>query len=190
MRLALILSKLNSMLTNIANFNNNGDWLYLVIGAIVVDFIVIVLTKYPGPEPYFKVRALNEWYDRFGLLAAISDIGSALIGIGAARYIYTWASFTGPLLFIACIIGFQLFHDIFFYLAIILKIPKGENQMIDVFKSYAAENGGKILVADALILLGTAGVGSFLKSLPTHYTVSTGLLATYAMTYILYTKRA
>lgn len=178
------------MLTNIANYNQNGDWFYLVIGAIVVDFIVIVLAKYPGLNPYFKVTALNEWYDRFGVLAAISDIGSALIGIAAARYIYTLANFKGSLLFIVCIIAFQLFHDIFFYLAVILKLPKGENQMIDVFKSYAAENGGKILVADALILLGTAGIGSFLKSLPAHYTVSTGLLATYAMTYTLYTKRA
>ena len=177
------------MFSNITNYNQNGDWFYLVIGAIVVDFIVIVLAKYPGPDPYFKVRALNEWYDRFGVLAAISDITSALIGFGAARYIYTWASFKGSLLFAACIIAFQLFHDAFFYLAVILKLPKGENQMIDVFKSYAAENGSKILVADALILLGTAGIGSFLKSLPAHYTVSTGLLSIYAMTYILYTKR-
>lgn len=178
------------MLTNITNYSQNGDWFYLGIGAIVVDFIVIVLAKYPGPDPYFKVKALNEWYQRFGFLAALSDIGSALIGIAAARYIYTLAEFKGSLLFIACIIGFQLFHDAFFYLAIILKLPVGENQMIDVFKKYAAENGSKILGADALILLGTAGIGSFLKSLPAHYTVSTGLLSIYAMTYILYTKPA
>jgi hypothetical protein len=178
------------MLTNITNFNQNGDWFYLVIAAIVVDFIVIALAKYPGPQPYFKVTALNEWYQRFGVLAAISDITSALIGIAAARYIYTSVGFKGPLLFVACIIAFQLFHDAFFYLAVILKLPTGENQMIDVFKSYAAENGSKILVADALILLGTAAIGSFLKSLPAHYTVSTGLLSIYAMTYILYTKRA
>lgn len=178
------------MFADITNYNNNSDWFYLVTGAIVVDFIVIVLAKYPGPDPYFKVKALNDWYQRFGALAAISDIGSALIGIAAARYIYTLAGLTGPLLFTACIIAFQLFHDAFFYLAVILKLPKGENQMIDVFKSYAAENGSKILVADALILLGTAGIGSFLKALPAHFTVSTGLLSIYAMTYILYTKPA
>lgn len=178
------------MLTNIANFNNNVDWFYIVIGAIVVDFIVIVLAKYPGPDPYFKVNALNDWYERFGAVAAASDITSALIGIAAARYIYTSFGLKNPLLFIACIVAFQLFHDVFFYLAVILKLPAGENQMIDVFKAYATENGAKILVADALILLGTAAIGSFLKALPLHYTVSTALVSIYAMTYILYTKRA
>jgi hypothetical protein len=152
------------MFTNITNYNQTGDWFYLVIAAIVVDFVVIVMSKYAGPRPFFKVAALNDWYTRFGALAAASDITSALI------------------------VGFQLFHDAFFYLAVIKPLPTGENQMIDVFKAYAAENGAMILVADALILLSTAGLGSVLKGLPVHYTVSTAFVSIYAMTYILYTK--
>ena len=62
--------------------------------------------------------------------------------------------------------------------------------MIDVFKAYAAENGSKILVADAAILIASAGIGSALKALPAHYTVSVALVTMYAMTYIFYTKRA
>jgi hypothetical protein len=176
------------MSSNITNYNQTGDWFYIVTAAIVVDFVVIVMTKYAGPRPFFKVGALNDWYTRFGALAAISDITSALIGVAAARYIYTGLGLSGALAFAACIVAFQLAHDIFFYLAVILPIPTGENQMIDVFKAYAAENGAMILVADALILLSTAGLGAFLKGLPAHYTVATGLLSTYAMTYILYTK--
>jgi len=147
-----------------------------------------VMTRYAGPRPFFKVDALNDWYTRFGALAAISDITSALIGVAAARYIYTGLALKGVLAFAACIVAFQLAHDIFFYLAVILPVPTGENEMIDVFKAYAAENGAMILVADALILLSTAGLGAFLKSLPAHYTVSTALASIYAMTYILYTK--
>jgi hypothetical protein len=176
------------MSSNITNYNQTGDWFYIVTAAIVVDFVVIVMTKYAGPRPFFKVGALNDWYTRFGALAAISDITSALIGVAAARYIYTGLGLSGALAFAACIVAFQLVHDIFFYLAVILPIPTGENQMIDVFKAYAAENGAMILVADALILLSTAGLGAVLKGLPAHYTVATGLLSTYAMTYILYTK--
>ena len=172
----------------ITNYNQTGDWFYIVTAAIVVDFVVIVMTRYAGPRPFFKVAALNDWYTRFGALAAISDITSALIGVAAARYIYTGLGLNGVLAFAACIVAFQLAHDIFFYLAVILPVPTGENEMIDVFKAYAAENGAMILVADALILLSTAGLGAVLKSLPAHYTVSTALTSIYAMTYILYTK--
>ena len=178
------------MLTNITNYNQNSDWFFLITAASVVDYLVILMTRYPGPDPYFKVKALNEWYDRFGLVAAICDVGSALIGLAAARYIYTLAGFSGAPMFLVCIIGFQLFHDILFYLAIIKPTPRGQNQMIDVFKAYAAENGSKILVADAAILIASAGIGSALKALPAHYTVSVALVTMYAMTYIFYTKRA
>lgn len=174
------------MLTNITNYNQTGDWFYLVIAAIVVDFVGIVMAKYN--IILNNQVALNEWYTRFGALAAASDITSVLIGIAAARYIYTAMGFKGVAAFVACIVGFQLFHDIFFYLAVIKPIPKGENQMIDVFKAYAVENGAMILVADALILLSTAGLGSVLKGLPVHYTVSTAFVTIYAMTYILYTN--
>jgi hypothetical protein len=176
------------MFADITNYRNTSDWYFIGVAAIVVDLVVILMTRYAGTNPSFKVQALSEWYDRFGFAAALSDILSALIGIAAARYIYTAAGFKGVLAFVACIILFQLFHDIFFYVAVIKPMKKGENQMIDVFKSYAEENGGKILVADALILLSTAGIGAALKGLPFHYTVGTGLVTTYALTYVLYTK--
>jgi hypothetical protein len=177
------------MLTNIANFNNNADWFYLIVAVIVVDLVVILLARYPGRQPYFKVGALNDWYDRFGAVAVLGDLLSLLIGLAGARYIYTLAGFSTPLMFVAAILIFQAIHDIFFYVAVIRPLPKGANGMIDVFKTYADENGAKILVADALMLLASAATASGLKALPAHYTVSTGLLATYAMTYTLYTKR-
>jgi hypothetical protein len=170
----------------ITNYNQTGDWFYIVIAAIVVDFIGIVMAKYN--IILNNQVSLNEWYTRFGALAAVSDITSVLIGIAAARYIYTAMGFKGVAAFVACIVGFQLLHDAFFYLAVIRPLPKGENAMIDVFKAYAAENGAMILGADALILLATAGLGSLLKDLPAHYSISTAFVTIYAMTYILYTS--
>jgi hypothetical protein len=93
-------------------------------------------------------------------------------------------------MFVVCIIGFQLLHDILFYLTIIQPAEPGSNQMIDVFKSYAAENGAKILVADAAMLIASAAVVSALKGLAFHYTVSVALVTVYAMTYTFYAKRA
>jgi hypothetical protein len=60
--------------------------------------------------------------------------------------------------------------------------------MIDVFKSYAKENGAKILVADALMLIGSVLIADILKGLPAHFTVSATLITLYALCYIIYTK--
>jgi hypothetical protein len=178
------------MLENITNYKNLGDWFYLIPAAFVVDFIVVITSKYPGKTPLFSQPniALNEWYNRFGIAAVGADVLSALIGIMVARYIYTYLGLKGPWLFLLVIILFQLCHDLFFYFFVILPIPQGHNQMIDVFKAYGKETGPQILVADALILIGTALIGSFLKSIPDHYTVATSFVTLYSLCYALYTK--
>lgn len=176
------------MFGDVSNYKNEGDWLYLVTGAVVVDLVVIFMSKYLG-QPVLGIKTLNDWYTQFGLLAAGADILSVLMGLFFARLIY--AQLGGPIwVFIASILGFQLFHDVLFYLGVILPLPKGENAMIDVFKAYAVENGHKILFADAAIMLGSVGVASFLKALRPVYTTGTLLVALYALCYILYTKSA
>jgi len=172
----------------LTDYNNVSDWFYIIVAALLVDFIVIVLAKYPGQDPVFKVKSLNEWYDRFGAFAVISDVTSLLIGIAVTRYIYTNLNLENPLYFFIILGLFQLAHDLFFFIAIITPITKGENQMIDVFKSYAKENGAKILLADAAMLFSTVIISDLLNSLPDHYTVTTGIITLYALSYIVFTK--
>jgi hypothetical protein len=176
------------LLQNITDYKQIRDWLYLIPAAFVVDFVVIFLTKYPGSNPSFNVDSLNTWYTKFDSRAVGSDVLSALLGILIARYIYTFFGFKNPLLFLVVLLLVQLAHDAFFYFYVIQPLPKGHNAMIDVFKSYAAENGSKIYIADALILLFTAIIGSFLKSIPIHYTIGVSFLTFYAIIYILYTR--
>jgi hypothetical protein len=176
------------MITNITNYQNTGDWFYLIPAAVLVDLVVIFLAKYPGADPFFKVEALNDWYDKFGIAAVSSDVLSALIGVMFARYIYTGLGFKGVFWFIAVLLLFQVAHDMFFYLVVILGLPKGHNAMIDVFKNYATENGFKILVADSLIMLSTVTGASILKNMADHWTVATSLLSLYSLTYIIYTR--
>lgn len=177
------------MLSNITNFNNLNDWFYLIPAVILIDFIGLVLEKYPGNSPYFKVKTLDDWYTKFGILAVGSDVLSILIGIMVARYIYTTLNLNNPIYFIIILLVFQLLHDALFYLAVIKPLPKGHNQMIDVFKSYGDENGGKILVADALLMLASVAAGSVLKSLPDHYTIAVSFITLYSLCYILYTRK-
>jgi len=176
------------MLENITNYKNVGDWFYLATAALVVDFIVVVREKYPRSNAYINVKSLDEWYTKFGSVAVASDILATLIGIMVTRYIYTSLKLNNPLYFLAILVCFQIFHDIFFNIFVIKRMPKGHNEMIDVFKSYTQENGHKILVVDAILMLSSVGLGSFLKMLPSHYTIITAFITLYSFTYILYTR--
>jgi len=168
--------------------NSISDWFYIVPAATFIDFIVVVLVKYAGKDPFFKVKSLNDWYSKFGIFAVLSDITSLLIGIGASRFIYTFLKQNNILSFFLILFVFQLFHDIFFYLAVIRPLPKGENEMIDVFKEYAEENGAKILGADYLMLFFSICLASYMSSLNKNYTISGFILTIYAFCYIVFTR--
>lgn len=172
---------------DISNANNTNDLLFITTAAIVVDVVVIFLVKYAGRSPTFGVKALNEWYSRFGVFAVGADVLSLIIGVVAARYIYS-ALFTSwnPFMFILIVVLFQLFHDLFFYLTTVIRLPRGENAMIDVFQDYAKENGAAILLSDAAMMIGTVVVAMGLKSLPTHVTTSTLIVTLYSLCYILF----
>ena len=92
-------------------------------------------------------------------------------------------------MFILILLIFQLCHDIFFYLAVIKPMPKGHNQMIDVFKEYALENGAKVVGSDSLIMLSSVLLAILLKNQPAHVTSSLGLITMYALTYITFTTK-
>jgi hypothetical protein len=172
----------------LTNSNKIDDWFYLIPAVLFVDLITMLLVKYPGKDPIFKVKSLDAWYNNFGLSAVASDVLSILIGLMISRYIYTSLNLKNPLFFLLILIAFQLFHDLFFYTQVILRIPEGHNQMIDVFKAYGDENGAKILVADALLMLSSAVVGSLLKSSGDQVTIGTLLITLYSITYVIYTR--
>ena len=177
------------MFENITNYKNTSDWFYLITAVLVVDFVVILLSKYPGNSPFINVNALDKWYNKFGIFAIGSDVLSILIIFAITRYIYTALDLTNPLYFLVILVLSQLFHDVLFYLAIIVPLPTGHNEMIDVFKEYAIEMGAKILGADALMMISSAIIASVLKSSPDHVTSSVALLTAYSLCYIVYTRR-
>jgi len=172
----------------LTNFNSNSDWFYLILAGLIVDYVAVFFAKYPGPSPYFKVDALNEWYTKFGGMAVASDVLGMYIGIFVSRFIYTYFKLNNWFYFILILVAFQLFHDGFFYYAVIKPFPEGHNEMIDVFKNYANENGAKILFVDGLMLVSTMIIGSLLKMLSDSYVIGIYFLKLYAFTYILYTR--
>jgi len=178
------------MISSITNYQNTGDWFYIFTAVLVIDLIGLFLDKYPGNSPFFKINTLDKWYTKFGILAILSDVTSILIGIGITRYLYTYFNFTNPIFFLLLLLIVQICHDAFFYLAVIRPMPVGHNQMIDVFKEYATENGAKVLGSDALIMFSSVGLAALLKNQPAHITSSVAILTVYALCYIVYTRKA
>ena len=152
-----------------------------VASAVVwVDFFTIVLSKV-----FNLSNSLDKWYAKFGIVAVISDCLVIVLGIMIAKFIFPSASLL-TLIILAIVV--QLIHDILFYYLVILRVPKGQNKMIDVFKEYSIENSWRILLADSIMIGSTVLLADYLSTLKTSYTSFVGLLGMYALTYIIYTK--
>lgn len=184
------MSATSIQLQDLSDVTKNKDLLFITLGALVTDVVVLFLTRY---YPSLFGDALNAWYDKFGLAAVLSDVAIIVIGVQIARYIYTrfvapdMASYS-PLYFLAIVILVQAIHDILFYVGVIQPLPAGHNQMIDVFKDYA-KGGTKIIGGDALLMVSTVCLATLFKGLPEHITASTGFVTLYTLPYILYTVK-
>ena len=158
-------------------------------GALWVDFVVMVLTKVaPGEHLWFlpPTGALNLWYQKFGLAAVAADVLSLFLGVLLATFLFPGA--VGLQLVMGAIFV-QMVHDIFFYFVVIRGLPEGENDMIDVFKSYASEGGWTILLADALMITSVVALARLSDLLfPYRVIAFQTLLGMYSLIYITYTK--
>jgi hypothetical protein len=156
-------------------------WTSLLTATAWVDFTVIVLSKL-----FPLTKALGTWYSKFGLVAIGSDILIIVLGIALAMLISPGIS-GWNLVGLAVLI--QVVHDILFYLVVILGVPSGQNAIIDLFKSYAAEGSWKIIVADAGMVAASVFLMEYLENRVSDDVIGfLGILAVYSLLYILYTK--
>lgn len=166
--------------------NNVSDVTKLFFATLSLDTSVLFLTRYADVGG----KSLNKWYDLFGLAAVLSDVTVIVIGFLIANFLYPFffAKFSLPL-YLLLVVVVQMVHDIIFYFFVIKPMPKGENKLIDVFKEYATENGGKIIFSDAGLMLGSAAFMELYKWLSPLNASALAVFTVYCLTYILYTKR-
>ena len=149
-----------------------------IASAVVwVDFATIVLHKVFGLG-----KSLDKWYEHFGILAVISDCLVIVLGILVAKMFFPQY----PLLYAA--VAIQIVHDILFYIFVILPTPRGQNQIIDLFKEYAVENSWKVVAYDSLMVASTVLLAQQFATMKKSNVTFLGLLGAYALTYIIYTK--
>jgi uncharacterized protein YacL len=172
------------MLSNIANFKNTNDLLPIFLAACIVDLFVIMTARYTT----LFGKELNRWYSSLGLTAIILDIFILIVGLLITRWIFTYfnISFT-PLKFIAVAVIIQLIHDLLLY-QLLIKPHKGNNLVFDLYKSYSKENGAKILVADAGMVIGTCLLAMYFKNQPNYNTTALLILVIYLLPYYAYKK--
>jgi hypothetical protein len=170
------------MLSDISDFTNNSDLLYLFTAVTIVDLIGIYLAK-----NNFIGSNINVWYDKFKISAVILDIFIIIIGLIITRYIFFINNLSfSPLLFIFIAVSVQIIHDALFYKFFISPIPYGTNPLMDVYKDYAKEVNSKIIGADSLMVIASALIAMYLKSVPSSYSSSLLILSIYLIPYLLF----
>jgi hypothetical protein len=170
------------MLSDISNFNNNSDLLYLFTAVTIIDLTVIYLAR-----NNLIGSNINIWYDKFKISAVILDIFIIIIGFIITRYIFLINNFSfSPLLFIIIAVSVQLIHDVLFYKFVISPIPYGANSLMDVYKDYAKEGSLMALGADSAMVIASALIAMFLKSVPSSYSSSLLIVSIYLIPYLLF----
>jgi hypothetical protein len=156
------------------------DLLHISSAVVWVDFITMALSKV-----FSMTKSLDVWYQKFGIVAVLSDCLVIILGIMIAQFITPFGDVTA---LAATSVAVQLVHDFLFYIGVILPIPRGHNEMIDLFKRYASEGSYKILIADAAMISGSVYLADKFTDYKRETVTFIGLLGVYALTYILYTR--
>jgi hypothetical protein len=93
------------------------------------------------------------------------------------------------MLFIFVILVVQVLHDIVLYQLVIKPSKQGSNQIIDIYKAYADENGFKIILADSAMMLSSAILAMYLKNKEAHETSTLLIVGSYSILYLLYQNK-
>jgi len=170
------------MLKNLSNFNNTNDYLPIITSALIVDMFILFRMVFG----YINIKSLDNWYNKFGLLAVIADVLSIVIGIIISRFLYPSIFKEYSLFFfliLICIV--QVIHDLSFALFFNM-IPRGKSDILDVFKDYAKEVGVTILFADAAMMVSTIILASYIATFKTNHIIIMFIVSLYILPYILY----
>ena len=168
-------------LKRLSNYKNVSNLPYIIFGALIVDLIVLAMTKMS-----LLGNSLKVWYDNFGLSAVLADTLILVLGVIIAQYIYTeYFVKSNPVVFLVILAAVQLIHDVLFYQLAILGTPKGQNKVMDLFKTYAKEMKGGILLGDLIMIYGTVGIAVVASDLNQPLFNFLSVLAVYVVPYII-----
>ena len=174
------------MLKNISNFNNIDDYLPIFNGSLLADIVIILMLYY---TKVFKTDSLKKWYEKYRLSAVLADVFILIIGLILARYLYPKIFKTYSFgKFLGLVLVIQIVHDFLFYKLIIKPLPKGVNNMIDLFKEYADEVSGGAILGDSFMIIITTIFSALFANMNLNSNIILGISLIYILPYILHIK--
>jgi|UniRef100_A0A6C0I9F7 hypothetical protein len=171
-----------SMFKDISRFNNTNDYLPILTAVLIVDIIGIILSN----ADIIKSKFLKSWYQRFLLSAVLADVLVIFIGVIVVRAIYPYIFDKFSIInFILLMVVIQVIHDILFYIMLTL-IPRGSNQMIDIFKDFADEVSYHVIIGDSIMVISVGLIASYLANFDANTNIIIFAVLLYLLQYLLY----
>jgi hypothetical protein len=76
-----------------------------------------------------------------------------------------------PFVFVCFALLLQTLHDLFWNFVLLSNVPNGKNEMIDIAKKYAQENGSRAFIGHNVLLIFVCVIAMFLKETSQLFTV-------------------
>lgn len=165
----------------VAKFTNT-NYLPILNAVLLTDILVIILLL----TGFITSNVLKKWYRNYNLSAVIADVLIIVIGIIAARWVYSHF-FTSFSLwkFVIVAVMIQIIHDLSFYW-IVTHIPRGKSAIIDIFKNYGRESGFKSVLADSGMMIMSCLLAYYFSSLSLNTNIILLIIYVYLVPYLIY----
>ena len=189
--LSFIATFIISRTTNLkplTNYKDDNEYLPILTSNIYADLLIILITFSGILGSGKSWQVLTRWYKKYRLSAMIADILIGVIYLLIARYIAYKQKLNLTLFqFGVLSVLVQIFFDFLFYIFFSL-VPKGSNNMLDLFKDWSKFAKADALWGDSILVL----VGVVLSAYLNQQTLNTNLfvliLGMYLVPYIIYMK--
>jgi len=189
--LSFILTFIVSKTTNlkpVANYKNNFEYLPLLTSNLYADLLIVFIT-FSGILGIGKSwKVLAQWYKKYRLSAMVADTLIGVLYLMAARYVdYTYKLKLDLFQFGVLAVGIQICLDFAFYLLFSV-IPRGQNHMLDMFKSWAKYAKLDALWGDSILVLVGVVLSAYLNQQSFNANMLWLILGGYLVPYVIYMK--
>lgn len=167
------------------NYSDLMEYLPVITSNIFADILIIFIT-FSGL--IFTSNPLVHWYKKYRLAATIADTVIGILYILLARYlVHVYNIKTDLFTFTVFAVLVQMIMDLLFFL-FFTSVPRGANDMLDLFKDYAKDVGFNGVLGDSILIVVGVLLSAFLKSQTLDFNIGALLTSIYLMPYFIYMR--
>ena len=175
-------------LTPLINVKDKFEYVPILTANIFADLLIIWITfsKVLGGGKSWQI--LTKWYKKYRLSAMMADILIGVIYLLIARQVVDYMNMDISLFgFGVLAVIIQIICDLLFYVVFTI-IPKNHNDMLDLFKDWAAYAKLDALWGDSILVLVGVVLSSYLNTLSFDTNIFILIFSMYLIPYIIYMK--